>query len=109
MVGTVVENYLKVHDWIAREIAALGRFHNPLLHSGNEVLWNGATKDVVHELKASTARKRLHFDLAITVLAVSAGLFLMTALYIGPSANGFAIRNLWRFEVYLSVITLLQF
>ena len=52
--------------------------------------------------------QRLHFDFAVAVLAVAAGLLLVASLDVGFAANGFAIRNLGRFEHDFGVVTLLH-
>src|SRR2546429_5205137 len=42
-------------------------------------------------LEFAASRQGLHLDLAITELAVAAGLFLVPALHVGAPANGLAV------------------
>ncbi len=58
--------------------------------------------------KLGSARQRLHANPAIAELPVAAGLLLVTALHIGRAADGFAIRNLGRFQRDIHAIALLQ-
>src|SRR6202451_1651299 len=81
---------------------------NSLLYRRNVVLGNRAAKNIVDEFELAAAHQRLHLDLAIAVLTVSAGLLLMPALHVGLTANRFAIRNFWRLQNYFRVIPLLQ-
>ena len=85
-----------------------GRLHDAFLNRGNVVLGNRAAEDFVDELEVAAARQRLHLDLAIAELAVTAALLLVTALHVGAAANGFAIGNLRRLQDYLSVVPVLQ-
>src|SRR5581483_11717386 len=108
VVRAVVENDFEVDDWIAREVTASGGVFYALLHGRNEVFRNRATKDVVYKLELGSAEQRLHLDLAVAVLSVPTRLLLVTALYIGLSANGLTVRHLGNLQVYLGVIALLH-
>src|SRR5215471_4801372 len=108
MVGTVIEHDFEVNHRISGEVSAASCVLNTLLNRRNEVLWNGAAEDLIRKLELTTAGERLHLDLAVPVLAVSAGLLLMTALHIGAPANGLAIRHFRRLQVYFGVIALLE-
>src|SRR5262249_36919514 len=108
VVAAVVESDLKIHHGISGEIAARRGFDDPLFDSGNEVLGNGASEDIVDELKLLAALERLHLDLAVAVLAMAAGLLLVASLYVGSSADSFPIRHLWRLQVHFRVITALE-
>src|ERR1051326_5793647 len=73
----------------------------------NEILGNCAAENIVDELELPSTWQRLHFDFAITVLAVAAGLLLVPALDVGLAATGLAIRDLGRLQGRFSVVALL--
>src|SRR5437016_3924706 len=109
MIAAVIKDDAEIDDREPCEESALGRFHDALLDSGNVVARDGAAENVIHELELTAARQRFHLDLAVAVLAVSAGLLLVAALHIRFAADGLAIWHLGRLEHDFSVIPLLEF
>src|SRR2546429_6446926 len=59
-------------------------------------------------LEFAASRQGLHLDLAITELAVAAGLFLVPALHVGAPANGLAVGHLGRLQIHFGVVALLH-
>src|SRR6185312_1242235 len=108
VVAAVVEDHAEIDDRIACEEPALSSLDNAFFYGRNEVLGNGAAENVIHELKALAALHGFHLDFAVAVLAVAAALLLVATLDVSLAANGFAVRDLGRFEVDLSVVTLLE-
>src|ERR1700694_4813171 len=100
MIRAVIQNDFEIHHRKSGKIPSRGRVLDALLHRGYEVLGNGATENVVHKLEFSAARQRLHLDLAIAVLTVSASLFLVASLHVGLAADGLPVRHLRRFSNY---------
>ena len=107
VVRAVVEHHAEIHHGEAGQEAALGGFHNALLHGGDVVLGDGAAEDLVDEFELGAARERFHLDPAVAKLTVTAGLFLMAALDVGVTADGLAVRNFRRPEDYFDAVTLL--
>src|SRR5205814_8635612 len=95
-IPTVIDNPFKAHLRISVQITAQGSIFNSLFHHMNKVSRNGAAENVVHELEFRASRQRFHFNLAVAILTMAASLLLVTALNVGASANGLAIRNLGR-------------
>ena len=108
MIRTVVEHDAEIDHRKSGEVSARRRILDSFFDGRNEVLRNRAAENVVHEFELSAARQRLHLDLAIAVLAVPAGLFLVASLHVGFAANRLPIRNLGRFQIHFGVIALLQ-
>src|SRR5215471_21273255 len=98
VIRTVVEHDLEVHHRISGQITARGGVFDSLLDRGNKVPGNGSAKDVVDELELAAAWQRFHFDLAVAVLAVAAGLLLVAPLHVGLTANRLAVGNLRRLQ-----------
>ncbi len=79
----VEDGRLEVDHREAGEEAAQPRVLDALFHGGNELPRNRAAEDVVDELEVAAARQRLHLDLAVAELSVSAGLLLVAAVRLG--------------------------
>src|SRR5687768_2989478 len=105
VIAAVYERDLKVYQWIACDGPVLSRFDDAFFDRRAEVLRYRAAEDLVDPLKSAAAFKRLKYDLAITKLASSAGLFLMTALNFRRCGDRFFIGNLRRMKRDLNVIT----
>src|SRR5436305_15333601 len=108
MIGAVVEDDPEIDYGKSGEVAASGGVFDSFFYCGDEILGDGAAEDVVDEFEFSAAGERLHFDFAIAVLAVSAGLFLVASLDVGFAGNGFAIGKLRCFPVGLGVVSVLR-
>ena len=96
VIFAVVEAGAEIDDGKAGQKAALGGVANALFDRGNPVVRDRAAENIVDELDAFAARKRLHLDAADAELAVAAGLFFVLAFGVGFAANGFAIGNFRR-------------
>src|SRR5712664_144085 len=104
----VVEDGAEVHDGESRQEAPGSGIPDALLDGGNPVLRDGAAKDIVDELDALAALDRLHLDAAYAELAVATGLLLVLAFDVGLAADGFAVRNLGRFEREVDMVALVE-
>ena len=80
----------------------------PFFDRRNPVLRDRPAEDVVHELEARAARRRLHANAADAELPVPAGLLLVLALGVGLAANRLAIGHLGRLERQVHVVALVQ-
>src|SRR5438034_8972629 len=78
------------------------------LHTRNEISRYRASEYLIYEFEIASARKRLHSNFAIAVLAVAPALFFMLSLHVGSSFDRFAIRNLRRMQQDFNAIALLQ-
>src|SRR6185437_8054006 len=96
MERSVINGHTEIHHGITGQKAALRRFANSFFNGGNVVAGYRAAKNIVHKFESTATRQRLNADLAISELAMSAGLLFMTAMSFGARANGFSIRNLRR-------------
>src|SRR5208337_846558 len=97
VIRAVVEDYSEIHYRKSCEVTASSGILDSFFYRRNEVSWNRAAKNVVDELELPATRQRLHFDFAIAVLAVPAGLLLVASLHVGLAPDGFAIRDLGSF------------
>src|SRR5262249_44909701 len=68
-----------------------------------EVPGNGAAEDLVDELEAAAPRERLDLDPAVSELPAPPRLLLVTALDLGPAADGLLIRDARGKEDHLGV------
>ena len=108
MITAVEDRHLEVHNRITRQIAARRRLDDALLNRRNKLPWNRAAEHFVGELETTAARRRLHPDLAVAELAVSATLLFVASMSFGAATNALAIRHLRRFQCHLGVVPLLQ-
>ena len=104
----VLEAHAKIDDRITGQESLLARVLNALLHRGNVLARNRAAKDLVDEFEVAAARQRLHRDLAIGELSVSARLLLVTAVRLRRLRDRLAIRNFRRMEDHVDAVLLLQ-
>src|SRR5438046_2931344 len=107
MVRTVVEHNSEINHRKSSQISASRCVFDSLFNGRDIVPGNRPAENVVDEFEFRAPRQRLDFDLAIAILAMAAGLFLVASLHVGASTNCFAIRDLWRLENYFRVISLL--
>src|SRR5580704_2997955 len=108
MIGAVVDRDLEIHYREARQKPVGGSLDDSLFDSGNKVARDCPSKHFVCEFEFSASRQGLHADPAVAKLAVPASLFLMTALDVRSTANGFAIRNLGGFQLDVHTVAFLQ-
>src|SRR2546422_506177 len=108
MVEAVVQDPTKTDRRITCESPLLPRLLDTFLNGGNKGSRNGSAEDFIHEFKVAPARHRLHPDFAITVLAVTAALFLMLALNVRPALNRFTVGYFWRMQKPFHALAPLQ-
>ena len=108
MIRTVVEHDPEIHHGESGKVSARGGVFDSLFDRGNVVFRDGTAEDVIHEFKSCAPHERFHLDLAVSVLAVPAGLLFVAALHISFPANGLAIGNFGRFQVHFRVVPLLH-
>ena len=85
MVRAVKDRGFEVDHRVAGEEAAHARVLDPLFDGWYELSRNRPAEDVVFELEIAPAGKGLNPDLAVSELAVTAGLLLVTAM--GPGCT----------------------
>ena len=108
MILAVVDRGAEIDDRKSGEITAFGRSANAFLDRRNPVLGNRSAENIVHELNAGAARRRLHADAADAELPVPAGLFFVLALGVGLAADRLAIGHFGRLERQVDVVALVQ-
>ena len=97
MVGAVIEDDTEVDGGKSGKDALLSRLLDSFFDGGNVVPRDRTAENFIHEFKIRTSGQRLHADFAVAVLAVTAGLLLVLALYVGPAFDGLAVWNFGRF------------
>ena len=108
VVGAVIKGYFEIDGWKSRQCAFQARFLDSFFDGRDILLRNRASKYFVGELKLRTSRERFNANLAISELAVTAGLFLVPPLDVSLTTDGFSVRNSGRFEVYVHSVAPLQ-
>ena len=108
VVRAVIKDHAEIDGRKSRKHSLLPRFLNSFFDGGNEVSRNRAAENFVHEFEIAAARQRLHPDLAIAILAVTAALFLVFALNVGFALDRFAIRNFRRMQQHFHAVSLLE-
>src|SRR6267142_555640 len=108
MVGAVVQDHTEIDRWITCKYTLLPRLLDTFHNGGNKVSRNGSAEDFIHEFKVAPARHRLHPDFAITVLAVTAALFLMLALNVRLALDRFTVGYFGRMQKHFHAVALLQ-
>src|ERR1700676_4438306 len=108
MIRAVVHRDLEIHYREARQKPIGSSFYDSLFDSGNKIARDCPSKHFVCEFEFSASRQRLHANPAVAKLAMPASLFLMTALDVRSTADGFAIRNLGGFQFDVHAVAFLQ-
>src|SRR2546422_2991590 len=108
MVEAVVQDPTKTDRRITCEYTLRPRFRDTFLKGGNKVYRKVSAEDFIHEFKVAAARHRLHPDFAITVLAVTAALFLMLALNVRLALDRFTVGYFGRMQKHFHAVALLQ-
>ena len=103
METSVVDLYFEVYELIAREIAVLRRFLNPLVDRGDIFLGNGSADGDVLELVTGAGFERHEMQLTVTVLSFTARLTLVHPLRVHRFAERFAVSDLRRADVRFHV------
>ena len=88
VIAAVVQRHLDIRHRIAGQNAAFQRFLDTRLGRVDVFLRNPAARDIVLELEAGARRQRLHANLDVAVLAVTAGLLDVPAFGFGVLADG---------------------
>src|SRR5258705_3829091 len=83
MEGAAEPRGAEIDHGIAREEPAQGGILDPLFDRGHVLPRDRPAEDVVDELEIAPTRQRLHPALAVSELAVAAGLLLVPALVLG--------------------------
>ena len=104
MVAAVVERHLHVHDGVAGQDAQFERALHALIDGLDELLGNRAALDGVDELVARARRIRLDAQLAMAVVARTAGLPDVLALGLGLLADGLAKGDLGFAHIGLDLV-----
>ena len=108
VIAAVVDGGLEVDDGVAGEIAAGGGLDDALLDGGDEVAGDGAAEDFVGELEAAAAGQGSMRILQSPNWPWPPDLLFVAALGLGLGADGFAVRNLGRFEGDFGVVALFE-
>src|SRR3954463_4906711 len=101
MVGAVEHGGLEIDHRVAGQEPAHPRLLDAFLYCRDELPGNRAAEDVVLELEVAAARQRLHPDLTVAELAMSAGLLLVAPMRLGCGGDRLPIGNPRRLEVDL--------
>src|SRR5258708_15823309 len=102
----MLQTHAEVDDGIACQEAFDPRVLNALLDRRNVLPGDGASEDLVDELEVTPARERLHGDLAVGELSVTARLLLVTPVGLGQLGDRLAVRHLRRMHNYVNVVFL---
>ena len=106
MIGSIVQDRFHAHNRISGKRSFYNRFLKPLLHSREVVLRNRAAYNAFFEdIRCIQVPGRLELHLDMSVLAVSAGLFLILHIHIGVLADRLTERNLRRLQIDLHFIS----
>ncbi len=108
MIRPVIKDHTEIDHRITSQIAASRRILDSFFNGRNIIFRNRAAENIVDEFKLSAARHRLHFDFAIAILAVAAGLFFVPPLHVGFAANRLAIRHFRSLQNHFGVVALFQ-
>src|ERR1051325_8089109 len=90
----IVQLDFEVDERIASQHASHRRFLDSLVDGGNVLTGDHATDDLVDELVASAAWRRLDAHPAVTKLPASTSLLLVLALPLASALEGFAVGDL---------------
>src|SRR5438309_6407328 len=109
VIAAIDQSHFKIDERISGNGPRCCCLKNAFLDRRPEVLRNAAAKDLIDPFKTFAAPFWLKYDLAISKLSASAGLFLVSTLNLDRLRDGFLIRDLRRVKCDLDVESILQF
>ena len=107
MIGSIIQGSLHTNNRISGKRTGFNGFCNAFLHCREEVLRNRASDNTLIKfiwMIQITGRFKCH--LYMTILSVSARLFLILIFNIGFLTDRLSERNLWTHQFYCDLVLL---
>ena len=98
MIRTIKQGDTHIYNRIACKDTLFHSFTHTLFNSRDILARYCATENLIYKLKSTSGRQGFHFNNYVTILAMTAGLFLVLAFYFGRATNSFAIFDNRCFE-----------
>src|ERR1035441_4593921 len=109
MIGTEVQSNTDIYYFITGYYTFFHCINDAFFNSRDKSSRNNATYYGIDEFKAFTSWQGFHFEMDMSILSSTAGLFLMFIFnIINTTFYCFAERNLWFDEININAVTFFQ-